>query len=197
MSEDIPFSLGPCGGGLWFGTDMRSRPLLSERIIDDWPCIQWVTAQIGGIFCHHEPLFGVEFAIRAEDPLSQLGKSYLGSCLPGAQNPDYQTRPEEIEHLRNKLARIGLLIDEARVAHCAEAYFPLTTASAWEYVLMRNFRLVMPQGIPGWEFSTRSERGLDSWDSLRDYLEAAWQDVVGNGDPPDQWLAAAVFTNSD
>jgi len=61
----------------------------------------------------------------------------------------------------------------------------------------RNFRLVMPQGKSGHLFCTREQIGLDSWTSLIDYLEEAWREVLVNEDPPDQWLAAAVFANSD
>jgi hypothetical protein len=184
------------GGGLWFGTyDLLQ--LVDKAHLENWPAVQSRLVQTGGMFCQQKPLFGVEFEISADDPLAELGNSYSGSNIAGVcSNEENQTSGEQIEQLCRQLVTIGLQIDQTRSKHFAEAYLPISAFSAWQYALGRNFKLVVPRAKQGTELCDRLELGLDTLESLKQYLQDARQSLA-----PEitdwQLMAVAVFENSD
>ncbi len=141
-------------------------------------------------------MFGIQFAIPADDPLSQLGNSYFGSHIPGASNPECTKKPEDIEHLSAQLTKLGLLIDCRRTEHFAEAYLPINAFSAWQYVILRNFKVVVPQGKQGTELRGRDELALDTLEYLNGYIQEAWSNI-SKSDVSIELVAAAVFENWD
>ncbi len=186
-------------GELWIGTNHLPPSWDSSR--STLEAVRVIDAQIAGIYCHHETLFGVSYYVPEDDPLSLLANTYSGSSIPGRINPDYSPDLDEILGLRKKLTDLGLKIDPVYYFHFAEAYIPIEAESAWAYTNTHEFDLLLQNKTkPVLNKVSPIEIGLSSWAKTKAYLEHAWRISArhsGNSEFPHRWFSAAVFPNSD
>ena len=189
-------------GELWIGTNALPHGWVPAQATLEG--VRATSAQIAGILCHHETLFGLPFFVPDDDPLAVLANSYYGSCIPGRGNPDYSPNLDELLKLRTRLRELRLDLDPVYYFHFAEAYLPMQAEAAWQYATERGLCLLIDSDKTGMRHVSPEEIGLTSWAEGVSYLEAAWRRAEGLSTErfafstvPDHWFAAAVFPNSD
>jgi len=189
-------------GELWIGTNYLPHGWVPARSTLEG--VRATEAQIAGILCHHETLFGLHFLVPEADPLAILANSYYGSSLPGRGNPDYSPDLDTVIEIRSKLGELDLVLDPVCYFHVAEAYIPLEAEAAWQYAERRQLSLLIDTEKREERKALPSSLGLTSWTVAASYLESAWRKAAEQSNRafpfstvPDRWFAAAVFPNSD
>lgn len=160
-------------------------------------------AQIGGIFCNHEFMFGVCFFVPENDPLGVLIESYHLTHMPGRKAEGHSTPLDEILRLQVSLHELGLEIDPVCYAHFAEAFIPISYSSATSYALKRGFAITHESKGGRVSLDPR-ELGFESVDDVKAFVENAWTkteeqvyDQKWQTCPPDNLLGAGIGANSD
>ena len=160
-------------------------------------------AQIGGIFCNHEMMFGINFDVPEDDRLGALIESYHLTNMPGRKAEGHSTPLEDVNKLQAQLQELGLEIDPVCYAHFAEAFIPISFALATSYSLKRGFTITCES--KGGRLSLEpKELGFECHYDIKKFVEAAWiktEEQVYNEKwqtcPPDNLLGAGIGVNSD
>jgi len=186
-----------CGYNFWPHAvkEFGRKPTFPEITVGD--------AQIGGIFCNHELMFGVCFHVPENDPLSVLIESYHLTHMPGRKAEGHSTPLEEVIRLQVRLQKLGLEIDPVCYAHFAEAFIPISFSSATSYSLDRGFAITH-ESKSGRVSLEPKELGFESVEDVKSFVEAAWTkteeqvyDEKWQTRPPDNLLGAGIGANSD
>ena len=186
-----------CGYNLWpQAVEMYGRK-------PAFPEITAGNAQIGGIFCNHELMFGVCFLVPEDDPLGVLIESYHLTHMPGRKAAGHSTPLAEVFRLQLLLQELGLEIDPVCYAHFAEAFIPISFSSATSYALKRGF-VIAHESRGGRVSIDPKELGFESVDNVKEFVETAWikteeqvYDETWRTCPPENLLGAGIGANSD
>jgi hypothetical protein len=176
---------------LWIGTDRWPEGSSSGR---HWELIGVERIQFAGFFCHKRTVFGFKFFVPPIDPVARLLADYAGSSLTHAGLERPAPLSERL-HVKELLARRGLVLEPDDGSEFAEDYIPLEAASAWTYAAANRFDLYIDP-TDGWQ----SERiypvyaGLPTWQAAQEYLAEDWLRTAGSATAPSRWIGIVTAT---
>jgi len=171
------------------------------RKFREWPGIKMDEIQYAGIYCKHQPVFGMRFHVPETSPLSDIGHifSCTCACWP-AENPfptDWKI------FIANRLNKIGLRLKAKTVCKMGEALIPLELESAWEFILKEKLQAMrLPQDYEK-NFVDLEELGIICWEDMESYLRTFLHEIAADFGPINfpssnrEWMAIYNYPNSD